>query len=213
MTTPQSRSRMPADDRRRQLVGIGLRMLTERPIQELSIDQVAAAAGISRGLLFHYFPNKRAFYVAVVRAAARRMLRECEPDPEAPPRRQLEQMLTGYLGFLERRRDPYVALFRGTAGGADYVREIYEETRDAFTRRALHALGLDAPTPLVVLAVRAWFCFVEDAALSWTVERPVERDALVAVLVSSLDALVTAAEAGTTPQGTAPQRVTPSAPR
>ncbi|MGH3717126.1 MAG: TetR/AcrR family transcriptional regulator [Micromonosporaceae bacterium] len=203
MTT--ARSRMPADDRRRQLVGIGLRMLTEQPIHELSVDQVAAAAGISRGLLFHYFPNKRAFYVAVVRAAARRMLRECEPEPDAPPRRQLEQMLTGYLGFLERRRDPYVALFRGTAGGADYVREIYEETRDVFTARALSALGLDAPTPLVVLAVRGWFCFLEDAALTWTAERPVERDALVAMLIASLDALVAAAAE--------PAGATPTAPR
>ncbi|MGH3646577.1 MAG: TetR/AcrR family transcriptional regulator, partial [Micromonosporaceae bacterium] len=177
----------------RQLVGIGLWMLTERPIHELSVDQVAAAAGISRGLLFHYFPNKRAFYVAVVRAAARRMLRECAPDPDAPAYRQLEQMLNGYVGFLERRRDPYVALFRGTAGGADYVREIYEETRDVFTGRALGALGLDAPSPLVVLAVRGWFCFAEDAALSWTAERPVPRDALVKLLVSSLNALVAAA--------------------
>ncbi|MQA26173.1 MAG: TetR family transcriptional regulator, partial [Micromonosporaceae bacterium] len=66
----RGRRRMPADDRRRQLVGLGLQMLTEVPIQDLSVDKVAAAAGISRGLLFHYFPTKRDFYIAVVRAAA-----------------------------------------------------------------------------------------------------------------------------------------------
>ncbi|MGH3730861.1 MAG: TetR/AcrR family transcriptional regulator [Micromonosporaceae bacterium] len=192
------RSRLPADDRRRQLVGIGLRMLTERPIHELSVDKVASAAGISRGLLFHYFPTKRDFYVAVVRAAARRLLRACEPDPEATPERQLAQMLDGYVRFLERRRDPYVALFRGTVGGADYVRQIYEDTREVFTFRALSALGLDDPPPLVALAVRGWFCFVEDTALAWTVDKPVDRTALITMLVRSLHALVAASTSNPT---------------
>lgn len=189
----RSRSRLPADDRRRQLVGIGLRMLTETPIHELSVDKVAAAAGISRGLLFHYFPTKRDFYIAVVRAAARRLLRACAPSPDASAEDQLGQMLSGYIGFLERRRDPYVALFRGTAGGADYVREIYQETRQVFANRALSALGLADPPPMVVLATRGWFCFVEDTALAWTVDKPVDRDELIHMLVRSLHALVAAA--------------------
>ncbi len=190
----RSRSRLPADDRRRQLVGIGLRMLTETPIHELSVDTVAAAAGISRGLLFHYFPTKRDFYLAVVRAAARRLLRACAPSPDASPEDQLGQMLSGYVGFLERRREPYVALFRGTAGGADYVREIYEETRQVFANRALSALGLADPPPMVVLAARGWFCFVEDTALAWTVDKPVDRGELIHMLVRSLHALVAAAD-------------------
>jgi AcrR family transcriptional regulator len=189
----RSGSRLAADDRRRQLVGIGLRMLTEIPIHELSIDKVAAAAGISRGLLFHYFPSKRDFYIAVVRAAARRMLRACEPAPDASPEEQLGQMLSGYVAFLERRRDPYLALFRGSAGGADYVREIYEQTREGFTTRALSALGLPEPPPMVALAVRGWFCFVEDTALAWTVDKPVDRAEFIHMLVRSLHALVAAA--------------------
>ncbi|SRR6266508_8436 len=191
MAEPVPRTRrLTADDRRRQLVGLGLRMLTEVPIHELSIDRVAAEAGISRGLLFHYFPTKRDFYVAVVRAAARRMLRACAPDPDAAPDEQLTQMLGGYVDFLTRRRGPYVALFRGSAGGADYVREIYEQTREVFTARALSALGLTDPPPLVALAVRGWFCFVEDAALAWAVEQPVDRDTFIQMLVRSLHALV-----------------------
>ena len=37
-----SRVRMTPEDRRRQLVGIGLRKFVERPVQELSLDEVAA---------------------------------------------------------------------------------------------------------------------------------------------------------------------------
>ena len=55
------RQRLTQDERRRQLLGIGLKMLTERPIQDVALDAVAEEAGISRGLLFHYFPSKTAY--------------------------------------------------------------------------------------------------------------------------------------------------------
>src|SRR4051812_41198050 len=72
-TSDGRRRRLSAEDRRKQLVGIGLMMLRTQPIHELSIDAVAAEAGISRGLLFHYFPTKRDFYVEVMSAAGRRL--------------------------------------------------------------------------------------------------------------------------------------------
>ena len=102
------RQRLPAEDRRRQLVGIGLMMLRNRPIHELSIDAVAEEAGISRGLLFHYFPTKRDFYIAVISAAGRRLLRVTKPDPTLPPDEQLRQMLLAFVAFVSRRRDSYI---------------------------------------------------------------------------------------------------------
>ena len=84
--TEPVRRRLSADDRRRQLVGIGLAKIVETPIQDLSLDEVAAEAGISRGLLFHYFPTKTDFYLACISAAGRRMLRTTAPDEEPRPR-------------------------------------------------------------------------------------------------------------------------------
>ena len=74
------RRRLSADDRRRQLVGIGLSRIVDTPIQDLSLDAVAAEAGISRGLLFHYFPTKTDFYLACIAAAGRRILRTTAPS-------------------------------------------------------------------------------------------------------------------------------------
>ena len=78
-----ARARLSPDDRRRQLLGIGLRMLVDKPIQDLSLDAVASEAGISRSLLFHYFPTKTDYYDAVVGAAVRRVLRNIAPDEDA----------------------------------------------------------------------------------------------------------------------------------
>ena len=177
-------ARLSADDRRKQLIGIGLRQLTERPIHELSLDEIAAEAGISRGLLFHYFPTKRDYYAAVVQAAANRLLRQTEPDPAAPPAEQLAQTLDAYVTFVQRRREPYLALFRGAAGGADYVVEIYERTRRVFVDRARSALG-HPRDPRVDLMLHGWFGFVEDTVLAWTGHPTIPREDLLELLRNS----------------------------
>jgi AcrR family transcriptional regulator len=194
-------ARLTAEERRKQLIGIGLRQLTERPIHELSLDEIGAEAGISRGLLFHYFPTKRDYYTAVVQAAANRLVRQTEPDPAAPPAEQLAQTLDAYLAFVERRRVPYLALFRGAAGGADYVIDIYERTRAVFVDRARRALGepgdpgdLGEPgepgDPRVDLLLHGWFGFVEDTVLAWTATPMIPRAELLDILRGSLPALI-----------------------
>lgn len=181
--------RLAAADRRRQLIGIGLAKLIDQPIHELSLDEIAAEAGISRGLLFHYFPTKRDYYVAVVQAAARRLLRQTEPDPDAAPAEQLTQTLDAYVSFVERRREPYLALFRGAAGGADYVIEIYERTRAVFVDRARRALDR-APDPRTELVLHGWFGFVEDVVLAWTAEPTLTRAELLVLLRESLERMI-----------------------
>ena len=84
------------------MIRIGLMMLRDKPIHELSIDAVAGQAGISRGLLFHYFPSKRDYYVAVISAAGRRLLRVTKPDESLSPDQQLREMLTQFVAFITR---------------------------------------------------------------------------------------------------------------
>ncbi len=193
------RQRLTAEDRRKQLVGIGLRMLRTQPIHQLSIDAVAAEAGISRGLLFHYFPTKRDFYIAVVSAAGRRLLRVTKPDPSLPPAEQLREMLLAFLAFVTRRRDSYISFVRGAAGGDLYVVEIYAETRAGLTTRVLDLLGDSAaatdPASPVRMLVHAWLAYVEDLAVEWSglpePDRPVTAETLVDQSIAALHALRT----------------------
>ena len=197
--TDGRRRRLTAEDRRKQLVDIGLMMLRTQPIHELSIDAVAAEAGISRGLLFHYFPTKRDFYVAVMSAAGRRLLRVTEPDPALPADEQLRQMLLSFVAFVSRRRDSYISFVRGAAGGDVYVVEVYAETRAALTTRVLDLLGDSTasvvPASPVRLTVHAWLAYVEDLAIEWSglpeSSRPSTPDELVTHFVEALHRLRT----------------------
>ncbi|SDE95029.1 transcriptional regulator, TetR family [Blastococcus fimeti] len=186
---PMPRSRRSAGDRRTQLVQIGLELLPTTPIQELTIDAVAARAGISRSLLFHYFATKREYYTAVTRAAAEFMLEHLLPPPGAPQEDQVPGMLDRYVGWVEAFRESHLAFVRGAGGGDPWVAEVYEETRQRLVEVALTALQLpdDAPRRQLVLA---WFAFAEDLVGSWADEPTLTREELLALLRDVLDRLV-----------------------
>lgn len=185
------RRRLSAPDRRRQLVAIGLAKIVEKPIQDLSLDDVAAEAGISRGLLFHYFPTKTDFYLACIAAAGRRMLRTTAPDPALPPEDQVVETTRLMVEQIDRRRSFYLALVHGHAVADPRVSEVMESVRDGSTDRVAAALGVPARQRDVV---RAWWAYTEDRALTWsavpTGERPVPVSQLVEECVAALHALL-----------------------
>ena len=170
-----ARVRMTPEDRRRQLVGIGLRKFVERPVQELSLDEVAAEAGVSRGLLFHYFPTKTDYHRAVVEAARRRVGRNVSPDDGVVGEAALRQVVERFRDQVARRRASYVALVLGQApiaraAGEDPVETVREHVAGVVAR----ATDLpDAALP----AVHGWVAYLEDRALQWSALPAAERDA------------------------------------
>jgi AcrR family transcriptional regulator len=181
--------RLPAAERRRQLIGIGLQLLTERPLGDITVEEVSRRAGISRGLLFNYFPTRRDYHLAIIRAAMRRMSRIAEPPETVAEDMRVKVVIERFVAFLERRRDPYVAIIRGVAGGDAEVAEIYAESRDQLVGVVLRALGR-RPTPALELLVAGWLGFVEETVLTW-VNRPVmPRHELVRLLERALLAIV-----------------------
>jgi len=183
--------RRSADDRRAQLVQIGLELLPTTPVQELTIDEVARRAGISRSLLFHYFATKRDYYTAVTRAAADLMWEHLMSRPGTSQEQQVTGILDRYVAWVETYRETHLAFVRGAAGGDPWVAEVYAETRDRLVDVALEALGLpdDALRRQLVLA---WFAFTEDLVGQWTRDpTTMSRDELLALLRDVLDRLTT----------------------
>ena len=188
---PAVRRQLSADERRRQLVAIGLAKIVETPIQDLSMDDIATEAGISRGLLFHYFPTKTDFYLACIAAAGRRMLRTTAPDEGATGEEQVETVTRLMIEQIERRRGFYLALVHGHGVADPRVSEVMDSVRDGSTERVMTALDVPEARRDVV---RAWWAYTEDRALTWsavpTGERPVSLSRLVEECVSALHALL-----------------------
>src|SRR4051812_50104002 len=81
--------------------------------------EVARAAGISKGLLYHYFPSKRDLFVATLEAAASELRAITEPDPSLPVQEQLVSVLDTYLAWIDEHADSYAKLLESASGSGD----------------------------------------------------------------------------------------------
>ncbi|MFJ6014120.1 TetR/AcrR family transcriptional regulator [Streptomyces sp. NPDC092952] len=167
-------ARLSPGERRAQLVAIGRDMLAGLTLDELSTDEVARRAGISRGLLFHYFDSKRDFYRAVVQRECDAFVAATEPDPSLGPVAWLRAFIAGFVRYVLEHRQVHLALVRGAAGGHPAVEDIVDGARAALARRVAEGrsrLGLP-DSPRLAVAARAWTAFAEEAVISWPREEP-----------------------------------------
>lgn len=182
--------------RREELLEVGLRLFSDRPYDELVLDDIAAEAGVAKGLVHYYFGSKRGFYVAIVQAAAREMRARLDPDPALPPAGRLRRSLDAYLRYVEEHSAGYRTLLGGGIGSDPEVLAIRDGER-AFVR-SLILSGLDLPgdpAPPVRAALEGWLSFVEGVSLDWLVRRDLRREEVRELLVTALGGALAAARA------------------
>jgi AcrR family transcriptional regulator len=189
VTTPAF-TRLDVDERRRQLLEAGARAFTERSYDEVSMSDLARSAGISKGLLYHYFPSKRELFTATLAAAAAELAAVTEPDPELPPIEQLTKSVGAYLAWIEENAPSYRRLLE-SIGSAD-VRSLVDEVRNQTVERIVQGISEGEPRAALRIAVRAWLSGMDAAILDWLdsgeITREQLRDLLVATFVGALGA-------------------------
>jgi AcrR family transcriptional regulator len=177
-------SRLDVDERRRQLLEAGARVFTERSYDDASMAEVARAAGISKGLLYHYFPSKRNLFVATLEAAAAELRAITRPDPSLPVPEQLVAALDAYLGWIDEHADSYAKLME-SASGSDDVRSYMSQVRAGTVERMLEALVKGGDPAAVRAALHGFLWFMDGAALEWLANRDLTRDQLRDMLVAT----------------------------
>lgn len=189
----EPRTRMAVDVRREQLLDAGVALFARRSWEDVSIEEIAAHCGVSRGLLYHYFRGKRELYLAAVEHAVQRLHETVEPDPSLRP---LEQLLTGlrrHFAGIEQQADAHLLLL-GVAPADEEAMAIVARDRDAFAERVLAGMpGAAGGSPLARATARAWIGAVEAASREWIERRDVTAEQLVAVLADALVAAMLAA--------------------
>jgi AcrR family transcriptional regulator len=181
------RARLTLDERRAQLVELGADVFRDRPYDEVSIDDIAAAAGVSKGLLYHYFDGTREFYVAALRHAAEEIEALTEPDEDLAPEERLRAAIEGYLDYVEQHAAGYASVLRAGSGVDPAVAAVIERVRERMGERVLRELpGDQGDAPAVRLAVRAWIGFAEAASLAWAERGGIGREGLADLLTAVL---------------------------
>jgi AcrR family transcriptional regulator len=166
----ESRTRLDVDERRAQLLALGVEHFGRMAYDDVSIDAIAQAAGISKGLLYHYFPTKKAFYAATVREAAEALLARTDTAEDLPPLERLGEGLDAYLDFVREHAAAYATLMKSGVGVDPDIAAIVDQTRERFIARLTDGITRInvTRTPLLEIALRGWVGLCEHASLAWT---------------------------------------------
>ena len=192
-------TRLDVDERRRRLLELGADLFTRHEYDGLSMAKIAKEAGISKALLYHYFPSKEAYFVATLEEKANELQQRTTPNPELPPVEQLSASLDAYLAWIEENASSYDKMIRN-AGAAPEVRALLDRVRTSTASRILEGLSPEGPpSPILRTAVRGWLGFMDGACLDWVNHRDVEREVIQGLLLSTLLAAVMAAGEATAP--------------
>jgi len=191
-------TRLGVDERRRRLLELGTDLFARFTYDELSMARIAREAGISKALMYHYFPSTQAYFAAALEEKAGELATLTETDSSLSPLEQLTGSLDAFLGWVEENREAYGKLVRSAAVIPE-VREIVDRVRDMTSARILEGISPGAkPAPPLRAAVRAWLWFMDGAILDWVEQRDLTRDQLRGLLLGTLLGAVTAA-GGTPP--------------
>jgi AcrR family transcriptional regulator len=179
-----SRRRLSVDARRDELIAAALELYSDRSPEDISIDDVADAAGASRALVYHYFGGKQELYLAALHSAAKQLNDLLKPPAEGKPLERLSVSLHRYFDFVEDHAAGFVALLRGgPANRSGEIGEVLDGIRGLVMNRIIAAIGVEAPGPVLRITLRSWMASVETAGLDWLEHRDLSRQELERLLV------------------------------
>ena len=171
--TPQAAGpayrRLSVEERRSQLLDAALSLFAHRDPEDVSLDDVAERAGVSRPLVYRYFPGgKQQLYEAALRSAAEE-LEQCFDEPrEGPLLTRLSSALDRYLAFVADHDAGFSALLRGgSVAETSRTSAIVDGVRRGAAEHILSHLGVSEPGTRLRMTVRMWITAVEAASLIW----------------------------------------------
>ncbi len=187
-------TRLQVDERRRQLLDAGAALFADRAYEEITMQQIAQAAGVSKPLLYHYFPSKIDLFKAAVSEHALELQRLIGSASGETPAEQLMRTLDAYLGWIEENARTWSKLIE-SAQSLPEARQIVGEFRArTLAQIATGLTGATKPAPALRTALEGWLGYIDSAVLDWIKHRDLTRDQVRDVLLTALGASVQAAQ-------------------
>lgn len=175
------RTRLSPDARRAQLLAIGLDLLKREPVEHLTVDLVASEAGVSRGLVFHYFPTVRDLHLACLQQAATELFELVAASAQVPDDERFKGGLGAFVDFIIAQPRIFVTMAAVAASDPDFGR-VLDGIR-AWLADLLRAQASGEIDPLDDLLVMGWVSFVEASVVRWLEDDSgVEREGLIEAL-------------------------------
>jgi AcrR family transcriptional regulator len=200
-SSTQPRTRLAVDVRREELLRAGVELLRVRTPDEISIDDVARTAGISRGLLYHYFADKDAFVLAVVEQASEELRRALRGASEFSGRERIEAAIDAFITYAEAHEAGFRAVLTGAVTNSQ-VAAVIDKTRERDLDAFVAGVAATARNPararrskVLRAALHAHMHFMEGAIVRWLARREITREQLRDLILRALEGTIAAAQA------------------
>jgi AcrR family transcriptional regulator len=194
MTTSMSVREVPSEQEKRvrlsreariaHILAVSQALFSTHAYDEIAIEDLAAAAGMSKGLLYHYFASKRELYLATLRNVLAQMLQFTELHPD------LHAGLAETLSLFEQYPGLAKMVLRAGIGVDPEVDALLTSYRQQQLEQVYHGLGLSNPHPLVMLGLRGWLSLLEEVCTQWVLQPEVNREQVILLLEQSLRAIL-----------------------
>lgn len=186
--------RLEPDERKEQIFSCAARLFAERPYSDVSTSDIAAEAGVARGLINHYFGTKRELYLVVIRRALTVPQFAVEKLPEGSTDTRIAAAVDWFLDMLGRQSKIWLAAIAPEGIGRDpQVESILAEADRESADRVLEAVGIEPDEPHwdeFNALIRAYAGMVKSAGREWLMRGALDRDQVHALLSSTLLLLV-----------------------
>lgn len=182
--------RLGAELRREHVIDAAERIFAAQPYEDVTMAAVAAEAGISRALLYRYFPGKRTLFAAVYRRAAERLLDGVRLGPQAPLEDQIASGLDAHLDYFLANRNTVLAANR-TLATDPAVQDIINAELAALRDRIADAADLEPAARQRLSAVMiSWLAFVRVLCVQWLADGQFTRDEVRGLCIDVLNAVM-----------------------
>jgi AcrR family transcriptional regulator len=137
MTGRAVTTRLPAERRRQQILDVACSVFADRGFHATSMDDIAAAAGVTKPVLYQHFPSKRALFMELLDDLGQRLLDELEHATSSAHsgRERVEAGFTSYFRFVTHNEAAFRVLFGASARNdsdfADVIERLLDEVAHA----------------------------------------------------------------------------------
>ncbi|MET0199275.1 MAG: helix-turn-helix domain-containing protein, partial [Rhodococcus fascians] len=170
---------------------IGSKLFADRPYDEVWIEEVADLAGVSRGLMYHYFASKRDFFAEILKVESARILDTTAPDTSLPVADQVAAGLDAYIRYTVEHEHGVRAINRGAMLGDAEIQAILADELEVQQQRILAALPAEIREDEITrTALRGWVSFVRAVCMDWLDRRSISEDEVKALCLRALDGLL-----------------------
>lgn len=180
--------RLSPQQRRDQLLDVGAALFADKPYEDVLMEEVAERAGVTRGLMYHYFPNKRDFYAAIFQRASDRLLAAADLDDDRPFPQLLAAAVDTHIQYFVDNSRTGITVNRGALSGDPAIQAIIADELDTVGRHLLDKLGLTGHAREVgAIAIHGWLVFGRTACVEWLQSQSISRDELAQICIGAFN--------------------------